>query len=87
MTTITTFVAQGTGLIRWSQGLLKMTGAWLRGPTHRRAEVMPDETDVDLAAVRALAHSHLKSDPGFASDLYAAADRHERERDAPTKQM
>jgi len=36
----------------------------------------------DAAAVRALADSVRKSDPGFASDLYAAADRHERERDA-----
>lgn len=32
----------------------------------------------ELAAVRALANSYRESDPGFASDLYAAADRHER---------
>ena len=32
----------------------------------------------DAAAVRALADSYRRSDPGFASDLYAAAERHER---------
>lgn len=29
------------------------------------------------AAVRALAHEFVQSDPGFAADLFAAADRHE----------
>ena len=32
----------------------------------------------ELAAVRALADSYRLTDPGFASDLYAAAQRHER---------
>jgi hypothetical protein len=32
----------------------------------------------EAAAVRELAHRYRRSDPGFASDLYAAADRHER---------
>jgi hypothetical protein len=32
----------------------------------------------ELAAVRSLADSYRRCDPGFASDLYAAADRHER---------
>jgi hypothetical protein len=31
----------------------------------------------DAAAVRALADTYRRSDPSFASDLYAAADRHE----------
>jgi hypothetical protein len=31
----------------------------------------------DAAAVRAMAHRYDQSDRGFASDLYAAADRHE----------
>jgi hypothetical protein len=31
----------------------------------------------DAAAVRELAFSYRQSDPGFAEDLYAAADRHE----------
>jgi hypothetical protein len=32
----------------------------------------------DAAAVRALADRYRRLDPGFASDLCAAADRHER---------
>ena len=32
---------------------------------------------VEAAQVRALARSYLNSDPGFAADLFAAADRHE----------
>jgi adenylosuccinate lyase len=36
----------------------------------------------DAASVRALADSYQRSDPGFARDLYAAADRHERALDA-----
>lgn len=38
----------------------------------------PHDVVRDLADVRALAYRHLKSDPGFAADLFAAADRHER---------
>jgi hypothetical protein len=32
---------------------------------------------VEAAQVRALARQYLSSDPGFAADLFAAADRHE----------
>ena len=38
----------------------------------------PHEVVRDAADVRALAYRHMKSDPGFAADLFAAADRHER---------
>ncbi|MEO6410453.1 MAG: hypothetical protein ABIO45_17115 [Burkholderiaceae bacterium] len=31
----------------------------------------------EAAAVRALAHRYQSTDPSFASELYAAADRHE----------
>ena len=31
----------------------------------------------EAAQVRALAWSYMNSDPGFAADLFAAADRHE----------
>ena len=41
-----------------------------RGPAARSAA---DEA----ASVRALADTYRRSDPSFASDLYAAADRHE----------
>jgi hypothetical protein len=42
------------------------------------AEAAPRSRAEELASVRALADSYRRSDPGFASDLYAAADRHER---------
>jgi len=32
---------------------------------------------VEVAQLRALARTYLNSDPGFAADLFAAADRHE----------
>jgi hypothetical protein len=35
-------------------------------------------TAQDAARVRALAYRYRDIDPGFASDLYAAADRHEQ---------
>ncbi len=36
-----------------------------------------DERAVAAAEVREFAYRHLKSDPGFAADLFAAANRHE----------
>lgn len=43
----------------------------------RSAPPQPDPVR-EAAAVRALADRYRESDPGFASDLYAAADRYER---------
>jgi hypothetical protein len=43
-----------------------------------KAERAPRSTADELADVRALADSYRQSDPGIASDLYAAANRHER---------
>jgi hypothetical protein len=48
----------------------------------QKAEPAPRSMAEELADVRALADSYRKSDPGFASDLYAAADRHERAHEA-----
>jgi hypothetical protein len=42
-------------------------------PALTRAEAAAREAE----AVRNLAYSYSKTDPGFAADLYAAADRHE----------
>jgi hypothetical protein len=67
-------------------------GHWLLGAAVRALHALtgllsplfaPREQD-DAAAVRALAHSMQRSDPGFAADLYAAAARYEAERDAQT---
>ena len=44
-----------------------------------KAEPAPRTAAEELTAVRALADSYRRTDPGFASDLYAAADRHERD--------
>jgi hypothetical protein len=37
-----------------------------------------DTAAAEASSVRALADTYRRSDPSFASDLYAAADRHER---------
>jgi hypothetical protein len=37
----------------------------------------PRDRAREAASVRALADTYLKTDPGFAADLYAVADRHE----------
>lgn len=50
-----------------SQALAKWTAA----------RVQPEPTMGEAAHVRALARSYMSSDPGFAADLFAAADRHE----------
>lgn len=42
------------------------------------ARPLPRDPVREAAEVRALAESVRHSDPGFASDLFAAADRHER---------
>ena len=81
MTTIATFLTQGTLPLRWRQALLLATGRLLRRPTDPWEAAQRDAAD-DAAAVRALAYAYRQSDPGFASDLYAAADRHEREHEA-----
>jgi hypothetical protein len=44
----------------------------------KKADTAPRSLAEELASVRALADSYRRTDPGFASDLYAAADRHER---------
>jgi hypothetical protein len=43
----------------------------------RRAGLAPGSPEQDVLAVRELAWSYRHSDPGFAADLAAAADRHE----------
>lgn len=42
-----------------------------------RSRPAPRSTAEEAAAVRALADSYRRTDPGFASDLYAAVDRYE----------
>jgi hypothetical protein len=54
--------------------------AWRKLPKQfESVHLTPAEAAVrEAAEVRRLAYSYSKSDPGFAADLYAAAERHER---------
>ena len=78
MTTVTVNVAREVeaprGAIWAAQAvvvLLRSIANW----TVPRARVSAPISEA--AQVRALARLHLNSDPGFAADLLAAADRHE----------
>lgn len=55
--------------------------AWtgLRGLfSARRRERSPElDAAIEAARIRAMARRHAATDPGFAADLQAAADRHE----------
>lgn len=51
--------------------LLRAISRWAAPHNHTSAPI------VEAAQVRALARLHMSSDPGFAADLFAAADRHE----------
>lgn len=59
-----------TGLAAIEQALKRLRAVFTGSP--------PDAVVREAAAARALAYRYLKSDPGFAADLFAAADRHER---------
>ena len=61
------------------RGLTASVGALLRRITGRVPEERLDRDPIrEAAEVREMANSIRESDPRFASDLYAAADRHER---------
>jgi len=54
--------------------------AFRQKPTPRVQAARPTAREVlrEAAAVRALAQTYALTDRGFAADLFAAADRHER---------
>lgn len=58
-------------LSRWSAAGGAATGSFA-GSVGR-----PDKAATDIAAMREFARRQLKTNPGFAADLRAAADRHE----------
>lgn len=69
-------VGQAPRGAHWAAGAA--TAAWrllsrLLGPS-APVEMSPI---AEAASVRLLAYEFLESDPGFAADLFAAADRHE----------
>ena len=76
---MTTFTVNGTPTIREPRGAAwaaQAAAALLRLFAQRRT-MRPAPPIVEAAQVRALARAYLNSDPGFAADLFAAADRHE----------
>jgi len=72
MTTIMTLAPSATHFL-----FHRIRQAWHAATT--KPEPPPRSAAEEAAAVRDLADTYRKSDPGFASDLYAAADRHERD--------
>jgi len=56
---------------RAALALLRAISKWLTPRLEAPAPI------AEAAQVRELARMYLKSDPGFAADLFAAADRHE----------
>jgi hypothetical protein len=72
MTThIATLPHAGSLLQRWF-------ARWTPPARDARAEALKSAAE-EAGSVRALADSYRQSDPSFASDLYAAADRHEHD--------
>ena len=66
--------------IDWMDHPRTWLGAALRGVTWlpaAPARPAPRDRAREAASVRTLADSYQRTDPRFAADLYAAADRHE----------
>jgi len=49
----------------------------LLGRRRSESAAPADKSALEAQAVREMARSYAKTDPSFAADLYAAADRHE----------
>lgn len=80
MTTIAALLAQSVVLYRWRHVLSGRVEALLRRSlADRSPSPALRQAAAEAAEVRALADTYRSSDPDFAADLYAAADRHERE--------
>ncbi|HEY2979134.1 MAG TPA: hypothetical protein VGJ35_14320 [Burkholderiaceae bacterium] len=78
MTTVTVNVARNVQAPRGAAWAAQAAVAVLRTIANWTAPRAPASAPIAAAAqVRALARLHLNSDPGFAADLFAAADRHE----------
>jgi hypothetical protein len=81
-----TITVSGVAKVREPRGALWAAQAvialWQLLARKRRERVAVDAMAQEIARVRALARHHMATDPGFAADLLAAADRHEAARDA-----
>jgi hypothetical protein len=76
-----TITVPGIAKVREPRGALWAARAavalWEVLARKRSARAVEDAAAREIAQVRALARHHLATDPGFAADLLAAADRHE----------
>jgi hypothetical protein len=70
------------GATESGRALLGAVTRWLRRLADAIEPSPQQRVASDVAYVRALADSWRHADPGFASDLYAAANRHESDLDA-----
>jgi hypothetical protein len=85
MTTVSVYAAVNTRAPRgatWAASAAVSVWRLLAGLVGRRAAAAAPTPAAEAAAVRELARQFTVSDPGFAADLYAAADRHEALHDA-----
>jgi hypothetical protein len=64
---------------RAAAALWAVLARWLDG---RKQQSVALEAAIEAARVRAMARRHAATDPGFAADLMAAADRHEAQQSA-----
>lgn len=67
----------------WAASAALAVGHFVKRLVGSQATAAAPSPAAEAAAVRALAREFVASDPGFAADLFAAADRHERQYDAP----
>jgi len=78
---VNTITVTGVAKVQEPRGALWAAKAaialWQLLVRKRRERAVVDEMAHEIARVRALARHHMATDPGFASDLLAAADRHE----------
>jgi hypothetical protein len=76
-----TITVPGVAKVREPRGALwaarAVIAVWQALARKRRERATQDATAQEIERVRALARHHMSTDPGFAADLLAAADRHE----------
>jgi hypothetical protein len=85
MITVSVYAAVNTRTPRgasWAASAVLSIWRLLAGLVGQRATSAAPTPAAEAAAVRELARQFTVSDPGFAADLYAAADRHEALHDA-----
>lgn len=76
-----TITVPGVAKVREPRGAIwaarAVVALWQALARRRRERAVEDAAAREIEQVRALARHHMTTDPGFASDLLAAADRHE----------